>query len=234
MYSTLMALQIPPRLLGTVVTLFKLPNYERQLLLDAMTETAPSIGMANYEAHLKVRFPNYASEWIANFVGFFLSFYNLTEVGSRPEKVAQDFVEALRSINNKDVKDAPEEKFEEFEAFAVQVLTAHSSLGMSAKATRLLFENERTFVHSDIFSDIRSVFSDSDVVEAPAAAIIIHSLKIHHQYSDEGKDFFVVMDYGDLIKLQETVVRAIDKHKALTRVLDKSGVHNVETGGFDE
>lgn len=229
-----MALQIPPRLLGTVITLFKLPNFERQALLDAMTEAAPSIGMASYESHLQERFPNYSSEWVTNFAGFFLSFYNLSEVGSQPEKIARDFTEALRTTNNKDIKIATEEKFKEFEAFAVQVLTAHDSLGMSAKATRLILENERTFVYSEIFSDIRSVFADGAVVESPTAAFIIHSLKIHHQYSDKTKDFYVAMDYGDLIKLQETVTRAIDKHKALTRVINKSGVHNVEVGGFEE
>lgn len=229
-----MALQIPPRLLGTVVKLFELPSPDRQALLDAMLEVTPSIGAANYEVHLREKFSDYAPESVSGFVSFFLSFYNLNEAGVASETIARDFVEALRDIDSEAIETASPEEFTEFEAFTARILNSHDSLGTSAKATRLILDNERTFVESEILSDIRSIFSDDDVVRSPSAAVIIHSLKIHYQDSSEHKDFFVVLDYGDLIKLQETIERALYKHKVLSDMVNGFGLHTVEVGGFGE
>lgn len=233
MYSTRMALQIPPRLLETVLQLFRLSAPKRDALLDAMLAIDPNVGGANYEVYLNEKFSEHSSEWVTNFVTFVLSFYNVG-VGENFEATASDFVEALQTVDDDEIRRASPQKFEEFRTFAVRILSSSDSLGVSAKATRLMYDNERTYIASSVMSDIRSVFPDDDSTDSPSAAVIIHSLRVHYRKGSEHKDFFVHLDFGDLISLYDTVERAMEKHQTLANKLNDFGLPAVKVGGFDE
>src|SRR6266851_7948328 len=53
------------------------------------------------------------------------------------------------------------------------------SLQITAKAISLGYERDNTFIDARIVSDVRPVFTDV-VTEGPAAAGIVHHLRIHH------------------------------------------------------
>lgn len=131
----------------------------------------------------------------------------------------------MRKIENKAVSEASESQFHAFEKFLGDVLVSHSSLGVGAKATRLMLEHERVFVLSEIFSDIRSVFAQDDVEELPVTAIITHSLKIHsHINGGRPDDIFFALDIDDLLQLKEAVDRAIRKHDTLSKMIEKLNI----------
>ncbi len=199
-----------------------------------MREVKPSIGINDYEKYLREKFPQHSSEWISSLIIFFFSFHTLSAEENNA-MIAKDFIEALRDVNEDVTEELDQEKSTELERFALQILEAEDSLGVSAKATRLMLQNERTFISSEIISDMRSVFPNDESNMTPTAAVIIHSLRIHSDSSNEEREnFFIAMDYGDLLELQRTVERALKKHKGLSKMLDEFRLRHVEVGGVEK
>lgn len=224
----LMALTIPRQMRDTVIKLFGLDASERRSILDVTRSVQPGSNVSVYEKELAKHLSQYTPEWISKFVKFFFSLYNITDIGDNAHTLARDFVVAIRAIEDQTVKTASEEQFKEFEEFTYEVLTSHDSLGVGAKALRLMLEHEQNFLASEIFSDIRSVFSQDAPEKPPVAAVISHLLRITARRGQEDKSHFISMDYDDLLQLQQVVDRAIKKHKSLSTMLSNFGVHNVE------
>jgi hypothetical protein len=90
-------------------------------------------------------------------------------------------------------------------------------LAVSAKATSILFEYERSFSSARILTDIRPVF-DAKADSPPDAAIVVHTLSIHY-HQDGHKEFFVAMDDEDVQMLLDALERAKVKAKSLKQTL---------------
>lgn len=95
-------------------------------------------------------------------------------------------------------------------------LLSIEELELSAKAWDLQTDDERSFCHGRILTDLRPVFG-VDVSEGPKAMVIVHLLKIGYQQFgvEKHKEFVVSLDAEDLKTLRKLVDRAEAKAKSL-------------------
>jgi hypothetical protein len=68
-------------------------------------------------------------------------------------------------------------------------LLDRKTLAISTKARSVLHEHDHTFGRVRVTTDISSVFGPN-TVDPPAAAIIVHILKLHYIQDQQHKDFF--------------------------------------------
>jgi DNA-binding ferritin-like protein (Dps family) len=97
------------------------------------------------------------------------------------------------------------------------------SMCLGAKATSVLFENERNYLDARVLTDMRPVFE----LETPeiGGAIITHTLKI--EYASEGngeKEFFVSLSSADVESLIKKLQRAQEKSNKLEKVVELSSL----------
>lgn len=96
---------------------------------------------------------------------------------------------------------------------------------LKAKALKLLNSHERGFVSCQIYSDIRPVFKVDGAVDIEAA-VVYHTLKLEH--SGSGGDFCISLDSKDLSSLQKAIERAIEKERALSKLIGKAGIEQIK------
>lgn len=139
------------------------------------------------------------------------------------------FINALRDIDRKELKEAPPGDIELFSLFLKEVLSLHDTLGVRAKAYRLMPQHQHIFNRSEIYSDIRAVFRPENPDIKPTAAVIVHSLKIDYHEDYEIKAFYFGLNENDLRQLMNTVERAIKKHECLKAMItDNLGIQCLE------
>ncbi len=100
-------------------------------------------------------------------------------------------------------------------------LLSIDTLNSISKAISLQRDGEHLYCSAKIVSDIRPVFGP-DVGSSPVAATIVHTLKLGYHERGEHKEFFILLDGADLVKLQEVIERAQDKSEALDEFLKQS------------
>jgi hypothetical protein len=165
---------------------------------------------------------------IANFKQILEVLATLYEVKSARDVTVEEFVE--------DVCDAMESLDSELRLphaeradFAGKLLTLLNAdlFALVAKAHDLATEDERTFCHARILTDLRPVFGQN-VDEGPKAMIVMHTLKLayHEQGKEKHHDFYVSLDAEDLRTLRKLLDRAEAKAKALN-----STVNNIRLFG---
>lgn len=104
------------------------------------------------------------------------------------------------------------------DAFAsklARLLDLEGGIGLSARAIGLVLEHERTLVRTRILTDMRPVFAGKN--PEPAAAMIVHTLKVESHKEEGHVSHFFALDIDDLRDLRDTVDRAIRKEESLKR-----------------
>lgn len=101
------------------------------------------------------------------------------------------------------------------------LLSSSSTLITTAKAKRLLHENERVYIGTRIISDMRLVFN-KDIHETNRPAIIVHQLKIEYAQLGEEKEFFIALSSEHLEKLKKEIERALEKENAIKESYGKT------------
>lgn len=138
-------------------------------------------------------------------------------------------MDAFRDIDSEEIKKVSHSDMELFSLFLEDVLSLHDTLGVRAKAYRLMPQHQHIFRRSEIYSDIRAVFRPDNPEVKPSAAIIIHSLKVDYYEDYEVKAIYFGLSYNDLYKLKNTIERAIKKHECLkTMIADNLGIQCLE------
>jgi hypothetical protein len=226
-----MALTIPKSLQTAALDVFKLNETGRTQLLEGLKAVPSGSPPSSYDKELSERLPQQTSEWRSRVLAFIFSFSNLLDTNTNVDNLANDFVVALRQVDDDLVRDATDEDFVKFYEFIQTIFEDQDVIGLGAKAFRLMLQHERVFVLSEVFSDIRSVFSVKGANQPPLAAIISHTLKIHAHKNDEHKEFYFALNYKDLEELKKTIERAMEKHKTLSEVIKKADMTYLEPGG---
>ncbi|HEX9942177.1 MAG TPA: hypothetical protein VGG03_09185 [Thermoanaerobaculia bacterium] len=111
-------------------------------------------------------------------------------------------------------------KLEALVSFLRAVLSLDDTLGVTSKAWTVVRDFERTYCFSRILTDIRAVFRPNS--DDPAAAVIVHNLKLAYHEGDELCEFFVGMTSRDLEKLKKVIERAERKEASLRAGLKSS------------
>lgn len=163
-------------------------------------------------------------------VDILFTIYNLYDnSGEDIEANISALMSAFLNIDAEEVQQASNNDIDLFKSFLCDVLLLHDTLGVRAKAYRLMPQHQRDFRNSEIYSDIRAVFRPEKPEIKPAAAIIVHSLKIDYYEDYEIKALYLGLNYNDLLSLKKTVERAIKKHECLrTMIASNLGIQCLE------
>lgn len=105
-------------------------------------------------------------------------------------------------------------------------LLRSGAVRLHSKVSSIGSEYERLFVNCQILTDLRPIFDDQ-IAESPEpeAALLRHTLSLHYVGSDGKHDnFYVVLDEGDLIVLNQVIDRALSKAESLREKLHQSGL----------
>lgn len=137
-------------------------------------------------------------------------------------------IDSLKEIDKKEIKEAQHSDIELFGLFIKALLSLHDTLGVRAKAYRLMPQHQNIFLHSDIYSDIRSIFRRDNPEVKPSAAVIVHLLKIDYYEDYKKKAFYFGLSANDLYQLKNTVERAIKKHECLKTMIAGFGIQCLE------
>jgi threonine dehydratase len=115
-----------------------------------------------------------------------------------------------------------------FRRFLKEVLSLHETLGVRAKAYRIMPQHQHVFRGSEIYSDIRAIFRPEHIDVKPSAAVIVHSLKIRYYENYEEKAIYFGLSDNDLHELKDNVERAIKKHDCLKTMIGNFGIQCLE------
>jgi len=99
-----------------------------------------------------------------------------------------------------------------------QVLSLDRSLGVSAKATQLLFSHKNPLLTARIFTDIRPIFT-GDENPTPRAAVVVHTLELVTNTDGRQLSHYIALDSTDLKTLKRVVDRAIHKESSLKTIM---------------
>jgi hypothetical protein len=171
--------------------------------ITAVRKASPRIGVANFTKLLDVLVALY-------------------EIKSQRDISVEVFVDEV--CNAMENLDKPELRLEHSDRpdFAGKLLTLLNAevFALVAKAHDLATEDERTFCHARILTDLRPVFGPA-VEDGPKAMIVMHTLKLafHQQGSnDDHGEFYVALDAEDLQTLRTLIDRAEAKAKSLASI----------------
>lgn len=94
-------------------------------------------------------------------------------------------------------------------------------LAIAGKAAGVLSGHDKAFITSRVFTDIRAVFRNegADAPLNPAAAVLVHMLRITFAHAGDVDEVFIALDNSDLKKLAKTLSRATAKAEALKKLM---------------
>lgn len=101
------------------------------------------------------------------------------------------------------------------------------AIDLTAKATSVLLEQQRSFTAARILTDIRPIF-DRDTTKPLDGAVLVHNLKIEYMESGEEKVFFVALDKRDIQLLIDVLIRAQQKESSIKQFLAQSNLNCIE------
>jgi len=215
--ATLMIPKIGERALASFI---KLSDGEIAALKEAVKNAQPAFSVAQLAGQISsdVGLP---AEQIGELIGVLASLYLAAKVDrSVPlHTFSEDVCKALDRSGNPELK-LSEAVVPKFRQDIEEFLSFDESLGVTAKALGVMTEHEHVFRAARILTDLRPVFQP-DPNEPPAAAVIIHNLKIRYLEGSGPKEFFVALDSNDLRELQAVVERAAKKEASLRSIADR-------------
>lgn len=215
--------KIPDRYRPGLAKLFGVTDAALQELLRALSETPPTL---NHE---------YLSEEIASKVhsiskadinDIILTVFSLYIAKGDSEVSIPDFVkdiwQAIDRGTDRHLALSGEQRERATERL-VKVLSL-DSLNIGSKALDLSHEYEHVLCSLRIVTDMRPVWSGSEIGGPPRGAVIVHTLKIIYHQESELKEFFVALDTSQVELLRDVLRRADQKARHLKMVLDKAEV----------
>lgn len=211
------AISLPPEQQEALITLLGLGRDKQELLLGQISESVLVLNPNKLLDQLVERV-EVGEDDLEKILSLLFGLYVLMDgFNESPEVVAGDLIKAMRG--DEQLNEVTETEFADFEGYVTNLLSAHSTFGVSAKAARIITQHEHVFLRSEIYIDIRAVFGTRGSGLDPRAVVLVHMLKIEHREERRFKSAFFALDHNDLLQLQETVERAIKKHDALSKLV---------------
>lgn len=214
-----MALSIPTQDQKAIIELFELNQSERQRLADVFNDSNRVMVIREYEEQI-VESLALSENKARRILRVLVNMYSVMDyIGETPETIAKELIESFQIFESEAIRSAQSSEIIAFQEFLQTLLSFPESLGVSAKVLRVMGQHEHLFIGADSYTDLRPVFGTGDSSLQPAAAVMVHTLKIEYRKDLEEKTIYIALDSDDLYKLQETIERAINKHEALVKTL---------------
>lgn len=220
-----MAITIPEKYQDSIELLNGLNPRIVERLYEALSDAPPSFSVEDLERHVQSRnLKELEPETIVPVLGLVVNVYYIW--GSflnhlTREEFIGELVAAAKRIDDS-------KEWTQLAGNLEMLLTLNKSIGVAAKALDLLSSHEKVFTGSRIITDSRPVFAE-DSAENPIAVMTIHSLKIEFAENGKPASVFIAMDSNDVLQLQKTLERAVQKEKFLQRVAERSGIAYLDT-----
>jgi hypothetical protein len=129
------------------------------------------------------------------------------------EEFVEDVCDAMESLPEEDLR-LPHVERSQFKQKLLTLLNA-DVFSLVAKVYDLATEDERTFCHARILTDLRPIFGPN-VEDGPRGMLVVHLLKLaYHQGSEKTHNFYVALDADDLQVLKNLIDRAEAKANTL-------------------
>jgi hypothetical protein len=216
-----MQLQIPSSERKRLTALLSLPVAAFDALETAFADSSPTLRPQDLEQALLLP-SDFDRSSLKDIVNVLLSFYWLrasSEVS--PEEVANA---VARAVNEDKELPAPAVG-DVFAQRLAKLLSFDQSLGVTAKAKFVAYQNPRHFHSARIMTDARPVFLDAS--QSPAAFVILHTLKFDVHEGGDDREIFMSLDSEDLLELSKVIERAMNKEKGLRKSLERTGVYTL-------
>jgi hypothetical protein len=97
----------------------------------------------------------------------------------------------------------------------LNILFSLEVVRLTSKAHAVLTSQPYAYGTSRIFTEIRPLFPDDEIVKAPSASVIAHQLYFDTLHNGSKSEIFVALDDQDLRMLKEVIERAIRKSSVL-------------------
>lgn len=213
------AIKIPKEFQPGIKKLLTLDDETANNLLSILKETSPKLLVSDVAKGVTSKLTKISPKDVSELIKILVALHQVrSSVSMSSVDFAEELCQAIELGDDEDLKVLirnRERTKDRLENFLVL-----KNLGVISKAHDILGEHQHTFSDARIITDIRSVFDDPK--ENPAAAAIVHVLKIHYVEGVEHKDFYVALDTRDIRKLRNILDRADQKAKSLKSMLEKS------------
>lgn len=211
--------------MGLVIPKSQLPAFQKflsydqerlNLLLAALKESKQGLfpDQLTKEISKKIKLDERETKQI---VSILLSMYSTRFAhGGSIEAFLKDTFDTLMESSVK----PQDEDWTRYKNFFTDYLSLKGQIQVTTKAFDILLGNERNYIDTRIFTDIRPVFTE-DPSEEPVGAVLVHNLKIEYRKENSTQEFFVALDSQDLLKLRKVIDRAIAKESSACSLLKK-------------
>jgi hypothetical protein len=216
------ALQIPNEEIPSIVKIVELPESITENLIQALSSSTVTSVPDEMATRIAERVAGIPIEDLTKIVDLIYSLYQIRQFADVSEsQFLDDFMEGVRDAKDSGLI------LEHLDAVKVKDrfsrLLSIRTLSTLSKAIALQRDGERLYCEAKILSDIRPVFAD-DAALRPIAAVVNHTMKLTYHEAKEHKEFFVVLDKGDIQKLLDALNRALAKDETLRTLLSESEI----------
>lgn len=220
-------MSIPRQYEEALARVGQLSNESAQELLVALRETPNTMNPNSLSSAVAAQVDTIAATDVEEIVPALLSLYSLRDRSEAAiSDIAAGVAQAMEENRSEELRLLPERRAD-FERRLAELLSV-SRLNDTARAGRLLLENEHSLQEARIVTDIRPIFEPDNPEAAPKGALIVHMLKIVYRGDNITKNFFVALDTNDVRELLEQLDRADAKAESLKSVLKSAGVSYID------
>jgi hypothetical protein len=204
-------LRIPDAYASSLAEFLRLSPEELAAFLGALRDEKPTLRESDLARSIEGRL-SLGGTKVREIVRLLASLYVAQD---QTEEEVGDFVVALRSAAESSGKDDLQPAdWTAYQNAIIEALSSDTALAVAAKAADVMNDHAKVYCHARILTDLRPIF-ESNVEQAPAALVIIHTLKIVYHEEGEHKEFFVALDSNDVLQLADLLDRAFKKEDSL-------------------
>lgn len=219
-------LRIPTEYYGGFAKLLRLTPEQFHEFLAALRSTAPTFSVARFSARAADRLPLAAVD-VREMVDVLTSLHSIrADLGWTVPDFVDAVCDALAAVEDSALPKPDDGNWQGVRNRLTLALGVET-LGVVAKANVLWFQQDHSFADTQILTDLRPVFG-AKPEEAPAAAMIVHQLRIEYFEGLARKEFFVAMNVADLQRLRATLDRAERKEESMRSLLKAASVPLLE------
>jgi len=196
-------------------------------LVGALKRASPKASVQALASRLKVAEIGLDTEATRGIVSFLASLYRArTNFDVPVAEFATDFIAAAKS-ESRNLPESRKYDWALLKKSILELLKLDSTLGVTAKASELMMENERRICIANcrVLTDARAIFVH-DPSKGPAAMMMQHVLKVayHAEEGEDVREFYVAMDGEDLEYLHFILARAAKKEISIRKTLNKTNI----------
>ena len=219
-------IRIPKRELPSLKKLAEIDQSCFASFISALEAARPTLTPRQFANQISDKVGTIASEDLLTILNTVFALYGMKEKGGgSSEDLADSVSKAAAESKSKDIR-FPAEKQALLKDRLKLLLDLDKPLAVTSKALDVMTEHERIFCGARILTDMRPVFTGSP--PSPAAAVIIHNLKVGFHQAGEHREFYVALDDSDIQLLKDVIAHAEEKAVALRSLLSKANLPHLE------